>query len=106
MLLALPLALTRPRLTRAWLIPLVLWTAPALEARGSLRLLLTGIAVAVAVSVVGIRPIRAGRSTVASAVVSGAEGLPLQAWTTVNPMGGIAPPIGGVSPEPLTPTCE
>lgn len=71
-LLALPLALTRPRLTRAWLIPLVLWTAPALEAHGSLRLLLTGIGVAVAVSAACVRPIGAGRSTVASAAVSGA----------------------------------
>jgi alpha-1,2-mannosyltransferase len=72
-LLALPLALTRPRLSRAWLIPLVLWTAPALEAHGNLRLLLTGIAIVVAVLAVCIRPIRAGRSTLAPAAASSAS---------------------------------
>jgi alpha-1,2-mannosyltransferase len=70
-LLALPLALTRPRLTRAWLIPLVLWSAPALESHGNLRLLLTGIAIVVSVVAVCIRPIGARRSALVPAAASG-----------------------------------
>jgi hypothetical protein len=59
-LLAVPIALTMRRLTPLWLLPLLFWTTPALEAAGNLRLLLTALTVTLVVAartIAGERPV-------------------------------------------------
>jgi len=54
-LLVVPIALARPRLSGLWLLPLLYWASPELESFGELRRLAVGIGVTTAVALVSVR---------------------------------------------------
>jgi alpha-1,2-mannosyltransferase len=57
-LVVIALALTRPRLSALWFLPLLYWASPELESFGELRRLIVGVGVTLAVILFGVRSMK------------------------------------------------